>query len=113
MLVKSCAMINCVDFCKALGDETRQRILEVLLSQGEMCVGDLVNTFNLSQPTISHHLTLLKNAKLVTSRRDGKQVFYAIDRESVTSCCGILFAKFAPEDVNPDQLLVSLVKATD
>ncbi len=106
-------MIDCVDFCKALGDETRQRILEVLLSRGEMCVGDLVNTFNLSQPTISHHLTLLKNAKLVTSRRDGKQVFYAIDRESVTSCCGTLFAKFAPEDASPGRLLVSLVKVTD
>ncbi len=106
-------MIDCVDFCKALGDETRQRILEVLLAKGEMCVGDLVNTFNLSQPTISHHLTLLKNAKLVTSRRDGKQVFYAIDQRTVTSCCGNLFVKFAPEDVNPGQLLVSLVKATD
>ena len=106
-------MINCVDFCKALGDETRQRILEVLLSKGEMCVGDLVNTFNLSQPTISHHLTLLKNAKLVTSRRDGKQVFYAIDRETVTSCCGSLFAKFAPEDISLGRLLVSLAKVTD
>jgi DNA-binding transcriptional ArsR family regulator len=113
MLLENCVMINCVDFCKALGDETRQRILEVLLSQGEMCVGDLVNTFNLSQPTISHHLTLLKNAKLVTSRRDGKQVFYAIDRENITSCCGSLFAKFAPEDASLGRLLVSLVKVTD
>ncbi len=106
-------MINCVDFCKALGDETRQRILEVLLSKGEMCVGDLVSAFNLSQPTISHHLTLLKNAKLVTSRRDGKQVFYAIDQETVTSCCGNLFAKFAPEDDNPGHLLISLAKVAD
>ncbi len=106
-------MINCVDFCKALGDDTRQRILEVLLSQGEMCVGDLVATFNLSQPTISHHLTLLKNAKLVTSRRDGKQVFYAIDQESVTSCCGNLFAKFAPEDVSLGRPLASLAEVTD
>ena len=106
-------MINCVDFCRALGDETRQRILEVLLSKGEMCVGDLVNIFNLSQPTVSHHLTLLKNAKLVTSRRDGKQVFYAIDQENVTTCCGSLFAKFAPEDVDPGRVLISLVKITD
>ncbi len=106
-------MIDCVDFCKALGDETRQRILEVLLSKGEMCVGDLVSIFKLSQPTVSHHLTLLKNAKLVTSRRDGKQVFYAIDQESVTSCCGNLFAKFAPEDVSLGHLPVSLAKVSD
>jgi DNA-binding transcriptional ArsR family regulator len=106
-------MINCVAFCKAMGDETRQRILEVLLVKGELCVGDLVDTFNLSQPTISHHLTLLKNAKLVTSRREGKQVFYAIDRESVTTCCGSLFAKFAPEDISLGRLLVPLAKITD
>ena len=106
-------MVNCVDFCKAMGDETRQRILEVLLTKGELCVGDLVDTFNLSQPTISHHLTLLKNAKLVTSRREGKQVFYAIDRESLTTCCGSLFAKFAPGDISLGRLLVPLAKVTD
>jgi ArsR family transcriptional regulator len=93
-------MINCVDFCKALGDETRQRILELLLTKGDMCVSDLVDAFNVSQPTISHHLTLLKNAGLVTGRRAGKQVFYSVNQENVTMCCGKLFAKFTPEGVN-------------
>jgi ArsR family transcriptional regulator len=93
-------MINCVDFCKALGDETRQRILELLLAKGDMCVSDLVDAFNVSQPTISHHLTLLKNARLVTGRREGKQVFYSVNQENVTMCCGMLFAKFTPEGVN-------------
>jgi ArsR family transcriptional regulator len=93
-------MINCVDFCKALGDETRQRILELLLTKGDMCVSDLVDAFNVSQPTISHHLTLLKNAGLVTGRRVGKQVFYSVNQENVTMCCGKLFAKFTPEGVN-------------
>ncbi len=93
-------MINCVDFCKALGDETRQRILELLLTKGNMCVSDLVDAFNVSQPTISHHLTLLKNAGLVTGRREGKQVFYSVNQENVTMCCGKLFAKFTPEGVN-------------
>jgi ArsR family transcriptional regulator len=93
-------MINCVDFCKALGDETRQRILELLLTKGNMCVSDLVDAFNVSQPTISHHLMLLKNAGLVTGRREGKQVFYSVNQENVTMCCGKLFAKFTPEGVN-------------
>jgi ArsR family transcriptional regulator len=93
-------MIDCVDFCKALGDETRQRILELLLTKGDMCVSDLVDAFNVSQPTISHHLTLLKNAGLVTGRRAGKQVFYSVNQENVTMCCGKLFAKFTPEGVN-------------
>jgi ArsR family transcriptional regulator len=93
-------MINCVGFCKALGDETRQRILELLLTKGNMCVSDLVDAFNVSQPTISHHLMLLKNAGLVTGRRKGKQVFYSVNQENVTMCCGKLFAKFTPEGVN-------------
>ncbi|NOZ04831.1 MAG: winged helix-turn-helix transcriptional regulator [Chloroflexi bacterium] len=83
-----------MSFCKALGDETRQQILETLLQRGETCVSDLVNTFHLSQPTISHHLTLLKNANLVTSRKKGKQVFYAIDEETMVLCCNGLISKF-------------------
>jgi ArsR family transcriptional regulator len=93
-------MISCVDFCKALGDETRQRILELLLTKGDMCVSDLVDAFNVSQPTISHHLSLLKNARLVIGRREGKQVFYSVNQDNVTTCCGMLFAKFTPEGVN-------------
>jgi ArsR family transcriptional regulator len=96
---------SCVDFCKALGGETRQRILKLLLERGEMCVSDLVDAFNVSQPTVSHHLNLLKNTGLVTSRREGKQVFYSIDQENVTMCCGILFAKFTPEDVSLTDVL--------
>ncbi len=94
-------MTDCVEFCKALGDGTRQRILEILLQNGETCVGDLVAAFDQSQPTISHHLTLLKNARLVTSRREGKQVFYSIDQENVIMCCGTLFTKFAPQEGLP------------
>lgn len=103
--------IDCVAFCKALGDGTRQRILEILLQNGETCVGDLVAAFDQSQPTISHHLTLLKNARLVTSRRAGKQVFYAIDQENVIMCCGTLFTKFAPRDDSPLET-VPLTNAT-
>lgn len=106
------ASISCVDFCKALGDETRQRILEMLLEKGEMCVSDLVDAFHVSQPTISHHLTLLKNAGLVINRRDGKQIFYSIDQEHVTMCCGTLFAKFTPEDVGLTEV-VSLREKTE
>ena len=51
-----------VAFCKALGDETRQRILEILQTEGEKCVSDLVDAFNVSQPTISHHLNFLKQS---------------------------------------------------
>ncbi len=94
-------VINCVDFCKALADDTRQAILRLLL-QGEMCVSDIVDAFGLSQPTISHHLRILKSAGLVGSRKDGKQVYYAVIQENVTECCGMLMTKFSGKqpDVN-------------
>lgn len=89
-----------VAFCKALGDETRQRILEILQMEGEKCVGDLVDYFNVSQPTISHHLHFLKQANLVASRRDGKQIYYRANQDNITECCGILFTKLIPTELN-------------
>ena len=89
-----------IAFCKALGDETRQRILEILQEEGEKCVSDLVDVFNVSQPTVSHHLHFLKQANLVTSRRDGKQIYYSANQSNITQCCGMLFTKFAPTDMN-------------
>lgn len=85
---------DCVDFCRALGDETRQALLKLLQQEGEQCVGCLVDRFRLSQPTISHHLLLLKRAGLVKSRKAGKQVYYSIDQENVVECCGMLMATF-------------------
>ena len=88
--------IDCVEFCKTLADETRQKILEVLL-EGEKSVSDIVDIFPMSQPTISHHLSILKRFGLVSSRKEGKQVFYAINQDKVVWCCGQLIAKFEEE----------------
>ena len=89
--------IDCVEFCKALADDTRQRIL-VMLAEKEMCVGDIVAAFGISQPTISHHLSILKQFKLVNSRKEGKQVYYAVNHDNVVQCCGRLMAKFEAQD---------------
>ena len=89
--------IDCVEFCKALADETRQQIL-VLLQDQELSVSDIVDAFTMSQPTISHHLSILKQFGLVTSRKEGKQVFYALNRDNVVSCCGMLMAKFDAQE---------------
>jgi ArsR family transcriptional regulator len=89
--------IDCVEFCKALADDTRQQILVMLVDE-ELCVGDIVDAFDMSQPTISHHLGVLKQFRLVTSRKEGKQVFYSINRDNVVSCCGQLMAKFDAEE---------------
>ena len=90
--------IDCVEFCKDLADDTRQKILEMLI-EGEKCVGDIVDAFSMSQPTISHHLGILKQFNLVTSRKEGKQVFYAINHDNVVECCGQLIAKFDVQEV--------------
>ena len=89
--------IDCVEFCKALADDTRQQIL-VLLQDGEKNVGDIVATFDLSQPSISHHLGILKQLKLVTSRKEGKLVYYDLNRDNIVECCGQLMAKFDAEE---------------
>jgi len=62
---------------KALADETRIKIL-YLLSQQELCVCDLAFLLDTNLPAVSHHLRFLRSLNLVRSRRDGKQVFYAL-----------------------------------
>ncbi|GHH43638.1 hypothetical protein GCM10017774_41530 [Lentzea cavernae] len=63
---------------KALGDPVRLRLFSMIASgpSGEVCVCDLTPAFDLSQPTISHHLKLLKQAGLVDSERRGTWVYY-------------------------------------
>ena len=90
--------LDCVAFCRALADGTRQDILKMLQDKGEMRVSDIVSTFDRSsQPTISHHLKILKDEGLVTSRRAGKEILYALDQANVEECCGILWKKFAAD----------------
>lgn len=69
---------------KALGDETRLEMLGLLAAVGaELCVCDIETHFDLSQPTISHHLKILREAGLVTSERRGTWVYYALDRSTL------------------------------
>ena len=63
---------------KALGDEKRLRILS-LLRQGERCACVLLEDLSLSQPTLSHHMKILCDAKLVTGRKEGKWVYYSLN----------------------------------
>ncbi|WP_069811294.1 ArsR/SmtB family transcription factor [Streptomyces sp. TP-A0874] len=65
---------------KALGDPVRLRLLSMIASRagGEICVCDLTPAFELSQPTISHHLKLLKQAGLIDSERRGTWVYYRL-----------------------------------
>jgi ArsR family transcriptional regulator len=63
---------------KALADPTRREILG-LLRQGEMTAGDLAEQFDMTKPSMSHHFAVLKDADLVTSRREGQQIWYGLN----------------------------------
>src|SRR6202041_4162437 len=63
---------------KALADPTRREILS-LLRRGEMTAGHLAERFDMTKPTMSHHFAVLKEADLLTSRRDGQQIWYGLN----------------------------------
>jgi ArsR family transcriptional regulator len=63
---------------KALSDPTRREILG-LLREREMTAGELSQRFDMTKPSMSHHFTVLKDAGLVHSRRDGQQIWYALN----------------------------------
>lgn len=63
---------------KALADPTRRQILG-LLRQGEMTAGDLAEQFDMTKPSMSHHFAVLKDADLLTSRREGQQIWYGLN----------------------------------
>ncbi|MEK7432893.1 MAG: metalloregulator ArsR/SmtB family transcription factor [Cyanobacteriota bacterium] len=67
-----------LEITKALADETRLRIL-MLLKEQELCACQIIECFNLSGATISKHLSILKRAKLISSRKDGRWVYYKLD----------------------------------
>jgi len=79
---------------RALGDPTRQRMLELLEEHGELCVAVLAAHFAMTQPSVSHHLRILKDAELVNAEKRGKEVYYAINRTELAGCCGEFFASF-------------------
>ena len=66
-------VINTVDFAKALADETRQKIRALCCCQ-EISVNDIVSKIDVAQPTVSHHLKILRIAGLVPSIRRGKEI---------------------------------------
>lgn len=78
-------------FFKALSDETRREILR-LLEAREHSVGEIVDRFSLSQPTISRHLSVLKEANLVTDQRRGQFVIYRLS--------GMAMARFSEQFFN-------------
>lgn len=87
---------NPVRFAKALADDTRQEIMAICCCRW-CSVGEIVERIGVSQPTVSHHLAVLREAGLVNVRPEGKQTFYSLNQDRVAFCCGQLLQVFAPE----------------
>ena len=66
------------DAFKALADPTRRRILE-LLAQGDMTAGEIAAQFSMTKPSVSHHLTILKSAGLISDQRNGQNIVYSVN----------------------------------
>ena len=85
-----------VEFAKALADETRQEIMRLCCCRW-LNVGEIVAELNVTQPTVSHHLAILKSANLVQVRREGKQIYYTLNQQKIASGCCTLAEDFAPD----------------
>jgi ArsR family transcriptional regulator len=83
MLLKENTSIHLADLFSALSDPTRLRIISVLLD-GEMNVGDIAANLAMTESAVSHQLRGLRQMRLIRSRKDGRQVFYALDDDHVS-----------------------------
>jgi len=77
---------------KALADGSRRKILEIL-KEGERNAGQIAEQFKISKPSISHHLSILKEADFVRERREGQNIIYSIVPESIHECWVCYLAK--------------------
>ncbi len=82
------------DAFKALADPTRREILR-LLRHGEQTAGELAERFDMSKPSMSHHFAVLKAADLITSRRQGQQIVYALNTTVMQDVLAIVWDLFA------------------
>ena len=80
-------LYDLAELFKTFGDSTRIRILFVLF-ESETCVCDIAEALNMTQSAVSHQLKILKNAKLVGNRREGKTVFYFLSDDHVRTIIG-------------------------
>lgn len=81
------SLYDLAELFKVFGDTTRIRILYVLF-ESELCVCDIAELLNMSQSAISHQLRVLKQARLVRARREGKTVFYFLADDHVRTIIG-------------------------
>ena len=85
---------DATNFFKAISDPNRVRIMELLRGK-ELNVSEICQHFNMQQPSISHHLNILKNAHILGSNKRGKEVYYYLNPIRIMDCCNDFSDKFS------------------
>lgn len=84
---------------RALADPTRRQILQELKA-GELSAGAIASRFEISAPSISRHLAILKSADLVRERRQGNRILYKLDAERLTICLNDFLSNVCPTQIS-------------
>lgn len=92
--------MDTVVFAKALADETRQKIMALCCCRF-ISVSEIADNISVSQPTASHHLRILKEAGLVQTKRQGKQMLYTLRQDRLVQGCCQVAEDFAPDQAIP------------
>jgi ArsR family transcriptional regulator, lead/cadmium/zinc/bismuth-responsive transcriptional repressor len=82
VLLDAAAVTALAETFRVLGDATRVRILDAI-SRSELRVGEIAEVLGLTESAVSHQLRLLRNMRLVRSRRDGKSIYYSLDDQHI------------------------------
>ena len=93
-----------LNVCKAVANATRLQILDIM-RKGETCVCELTSIMELEQSNVSQHLNILKNAGLLTSRRNGQHVLYKVKNKRIYDFMDALDALLVEELENASELL--------
>ncbi len=94
-------------FAKAIADSTRQQIMKLCCCEW-VSVTEITEKMKVSQPTVSHHLAILREAGLVDVRSEGRQTFYTLNQNHIAVCCGQLMVRFAPDEASTEAVKQTL-----
>ena len=90
--------VDPVQFARALADPTRQALMRHCTASWRS-VGEIARQLEIRQPSVSHHIAILKEAGLLNMQPRGRQTFYRLDQDQIAIGCGTLILQFAPEVV--------------
>ena len=79
-----------------LAEPSRIKILEIISADGEKCARDILPVFRITQPTLSHHLNLMLDSEILSARKEGRFVYYSVNKESVSAIRDLLDSFLEP-----------------